>query len=135
MNDAIRSTWAPRDLPILRAALRRMDAGEAAPELEAIREELGFSGDELYAGIGALQSADPPYIDVQPGTRREDYAGGLVGAVSERARRELGAWPSAESLVDALAAAFAQAAEAEKEPERRAGCVPSRTGSGVQRGT
>jgi hypothetical protein len=40
-------------------------------------------------------------------------------AVSERARRELGAWPSAEALVDALAAAFAQAAEAEEEPAKK----------------
>ena len=35
------------------------------------------------------------------------------------ALRELGIWPSAESLVDALATAFAHAADTEKEPEKK----------------
>jgi hypothetical protein len=120
MSEALESTWASRDLPILRAALRRLDAGEDYPELEAIRQELGFSGDDLLAGIRALESADPPYIDVELGMGwREDHASGSFAGVSERARRELGTWPSAESLVDALAAAFAQAAEATQEPEEK----------------
>jgi hypothetical protein len=119
-DQEIKSTWASRDLPILRAALRRLDAGEDFPELEEIRQELGFSGDQLWAGIHALQSADPPYIDVSLRSGwQEDRASGNVRAVSERARRELGAWPSPDSLVDALAAAFARAAEDEKEPEKK----------------
>lgn len=120
MEDEIRETWASRDLPILRAALRRLDAGEDYPDLEEIRQELGFSGDQLRAGIAALESADPPYIDVELAMGwREDQASGSVAGVSERARRELGAWPSADSLVDALAAAFARAADDEKEPEKK----------------
>jgi hypothetical protein len=118
--DEIESTWASRDLPILRAALRRLDSGEDSPELEEIRRELGFSGDQLWAGIKALESADPPYIEVELGMGwAHDRASGFVSGVSERARRELGAWPSADSLVDALAAAFAHAAAEEKEPARR----------------
>jgi hypothetical protein len=120
VDEALESTWASRDLPILRAALRRLDDGEDLPDLEEIRQELGLSGDQLRAGIRALQSADPPYIEVAlSGGWSEARASGSVEGVSERARRELGTWPSAESLVDALAAAFARAAEAEEEPEER----------------
>jgi hypothetical protein len=54
-----------------------------------------------------LSTAQPPFLEVE---------GGVVVAVTERARTKLGTWPSAESLVDALAAAFAEAAEREKEP-------------------
>jgi hypothetical protein len=119
VND-LEPTWASRDLPILRAALRRLDAGEDFPELEDIRREAGVTVVELHAGIRALESADPPYIDVTfLGGGSEERASGHVDAVSERARRELGVWPSPESLVDALAAAFARAADAEREPEKR----------------
>jgi hypothetical protein len=119
-SEEIGNTWASRDLPILRAALRRLDAGEDMPDLEEIRQELGFTGNELLAGLRALESADPPYIgfDLAMGWS-EDQASGHVTGVSERARRELGAWPSAESLVDALAAAFAEAADAEEEPAKK----------------
>jgi hypothetical protein len=57
-----------------------------------------------------LETAQPPYIDVR---------GKHIWGVTERARRELGTWPSATSIVDALAVAFAQAAEAEKEPAKK----------------
>jgi hypothetical protein len=40
-------------------------------------------------------------------------------AVTERARRELGTWPSPESLVEALAAALEVAADTETEPGRK----------------
>jgi hypothetical protein len=116
MSDDVRPTWASRDLPILRAALRRLDAGEDFPELQDIRQEIGLTSDDVRAGIRALESADPPYIDVA--LRAGDAIGHVVG-VSERARRELGAWPAADSLVDELAAALARAADAEQEPEKK----------------
>jgi hypothetical protein len=49
----------------------------------------------------------------------ETAGGGFVTGVSERARRELGAWPSADVLVEQLAAALARAADEEQEPERK----------------
>jgi hypothetical protein len=87
----IEETWASRDLPILKAALRRLDAGEDYADLEEIRRELGFTGDRLLAGIRALESADPPYIEADRMMGwREDHAAGTIDVVSERARRELG---------------------------------------------
>jgi hypothetical protein len=118
--EPLESTWASRELPILRAALRRLDAGADYADLEEIRQEVGLSGEQLLAGLRALESADPPYLEFEMAMGwSEEQASGSVDAVSERARRELGTWPSAESLVEALAAAYAQAAEAEQEPEEK----------------
>jgi hypothetical protein len=93
------STWAPRDLPILTAALRRLDTGEGFPDLGDLERDTGLSREQRWAGLNALKTAEPPYVLVE---------GPAAVAVSERARRELGTWPAADSLVDALAAAFAQ---------------------------
>ena len=59
-------------------------------------------------------------------------------AVTERARRELGTWPSPESLVEALAAALEVAADTETEPGRegeRGASEPLRKASAVPRKT
>lgn len=45
-------------------------------------------------------------------------ASGSVLGVSERARRELGSWPSVEDVIDQLIAALTEAAEEADEPER-----------------
>jgi len=115
----VEATWASRELPILRAALRRIDAGARGVELAEIQQETGLSSDEMWAGISALKSADPPYIDVHLSGGWGTEASGLLTDVSERTRRELGSWPSAESLVDQLAQALRVAAEQEEEPQRR----------------
>jgi hypothetical protein len=41
--------------------------------------------------------------------------------VGERARRELGAWPTAESIVNELIARIEAAADVEEQPETKAG--------------
>jgi hypothetical protein len=53
------------------------------------------------------------------GWTEERAGGGFISGVSERARREFGAWPSPHTLVDQLAAALARAADEETEPRRR----------------
>jgi hypothetical protein len=97
-------------------AISSADAGEALPDLRLIAAEIGLSEDQMRAGVSALTHAQPPYIDVS-------YAGGSaighVDTIYERTRRELGTWPSAPNLVDQIAAALADAADAEDEPERK----------------
>jgi hypothetical protein len=114
------TTWANRELPILREALRRLDAGAFWADTERIREELAFDAPQMRAGLKALEDASPPYIGVDylmgGGPNR---VAGRITSVSERARRELGTWPTPESLVDRLAAALAEAADAEQEPQRK----------------
>lgn len=120
MSEEVTPTWATRELPILRSALRRLDAGALLVELDDVRQETGLPVKQLRAGIDALASADPPYIEVYlAGGWTDEYASGMIQSVSERARRELGSWPSAEDLVTQLAAALSQAADRESEPERK----------------
>jgi hypothetical protein len=119
----IESTWATRELPVLAAALRRLDSGERGSirQLAEIGAETGIPPRQLLNGLAALESADPPYLEVEygGGWSDENYGGGYVSAISERARRELGSWPSANELLDQLVGALSAAADAESEPERK----------------
>jgi hypothetical protein len=119
MNAGIAETWTSRDLPILAAALRRLDAGEDVVDLEELRHEVGLDVATMRAGLKALESAWPPYIDVSHTMAGPDQVGGHLQGVSERCRRELGTWPSADGLVDRLAQALADAADREAEPDRK----------------
>jgi hypothetical protein len=47
------------------------------------------------------------------------HAIGDIDSVFERGRRELGSWPSADSVVAQLVAALSEAADREAEPERK----------------
>jgi hypothetical protein len=115
----IQPTWATRELPILRAALRRIDQG-GKQDLEPLRVETGIDGLQLRIGLQALQNATPPYLEMNLGSGwRSDYASGLLLSVSERTRRELGSWPSPASVVDQLVEALRAAAEAEPEPAQK----------------
>ena len=106
--------------PVLREALRRLDGGDNFPDLEEIRQAAGLTGPDVWAAIQALKNASPPYLDVQLTSGwSEDYASGNLKAVHERARRELGSWPSADALVDRLVEALGEVADAEQEPERK----------------
>jgi hypothetical protein len=119
---SVEDTWARRDLPILLAAYRRVEAGEqSVGQLEELRQELGLTVLEFRGGLAALADAEPPYIELElgGGWSGEKAGGGWVSGVSERARRELGAWPSADALVDQFAAALRRAADDEPEPERK----------------
>jgi hypothetical protein len=105
-------------LPILRAALRRVDAGEIA-DLEEIRQELGLRGMQMLAAIKALDAAGYVDASLTMGWSDDHASGGIIG-ISERGRRELGTWPSwADAFVEQLAAALRSAADAEAEPDRK----------------
>lgn len=101
VREPLESTWATRELPILRSALRRLDAGEDFPSLEEIRAEIGLDVTEMRAALRALENAWPPYIEIVHARMGAHRVGGYVNAVSERTRRELGTWPSAETVWNA----------------------------------
>jgi len=102
-------TWTSRDLPILRAVLARVDALEVVGVAD-ITADTGLSRNEVWAGLRALESAQPPYLELDAGH---------VDTVFERGRRIVGTWPSADELVDRLASALHAAAEEETEPDRK----------------
>lgn len=115
----IESTWATRELPILRAALQRVDAGNDLPELEEIRQDAGVKDvTQFRVAVRALHDAG--YLKVLfTGGWTPDSAAGNVEQVYERTRRELGSWPAADDVVDRLVAALAAAAEQAEDPERK----------------
>ena len=48
-----------------------------------------------------------------------DAVGGHVSSVGERTRRELGTWPSADSIVEQLVATLREAGDQEPDPARK----------------
>ena len=80
-----------------------------------IRSEVRLDVSQMRAGLKALEDAWPPYITITWLKGAFDDVEGHVTGVSERARRELGTWPSPETMFDRLAAALVQAADAEPE--------------------
>jgi hypothetical protein len=120
MSAEIPETWTTRELPVLTNILRRFDAGELLVDLEDVRAELQMTGPQMRAAATALRDAWPPYIELElSGGWTDDHAGGVVLRVHERTRRELGSWPSPESVLDQLVAALREAAEREREPDRK----------------
>jgi len=113
----LRETWTTRELPILRAALSRIDGGDEYADLDELRVELGLTAGEVFAAVGALANASPPYLDVD--FAKECGRPGRIDSVYERARRELGTWPTAENVVAELAAALRVAADEAYEPEEK----------------
>ncbi len=116
MTHEVESTWAARELPILAATLRLLDdPRNDFAGFEDIQAETGLSRDELRTGIRALESANPPYL-------RARFLGGSSGhveVVSERARRELGSWPSGDDVLERLVDALSRAADDEETPESK----------------
>lgn len=109
-------TWTTRELPILRRILARIDSGDGFIELRTLASELPeIPPEQIRIGIEALEDAG--YIDVTFMMGRP--LAGHVDRVHERARRELGTWPTPEGLVAEIVVAFEHAAAQTDEPERR----------------
>lgn len=120
MTEPLAETWTTRELPVLREALKRKDSGDMFVDLEGLRAHLEMTGDQMYAAMDSLSHATPPYIDVTLTMGwSEGRASGHIDRVYERARRELGTWPTADNLVAEIAAALSRAADETTEPEER----------------
>jgi hypothetical protein len=113
--DEVRYTWADRDLPLLRESVRRIDAGEEWPAMRKIARSCGIDFEQAEVGFDAL--VEDGYLVT--GGRGMGVLNGYVTRVTGKARREVGAWPSAEGVVDQLVAALTAAADAETEPEKK----------------
>jgi hypothetical protein len=110
-------TWTWRELPFLREALPRVDAGEQ-PGLTEIAEAIGITQQEARAAATELEHSS--YISMRwmpHGAGGGPPPHGQVVGVHERARRALGSWPSAEGIVDQLVAALLAAADQAESPE------------------
>jgi hypothetical protein len=109
----VESTWASRDLPVLDAAVRLLE-DDSAVRADQIVKETGFDLETVLQALDALRGEF--IVDlikpVTPGAWR-------FTRVTADARRVVGQWPTAENLTSRLAAAFGEAADDERDPERK----------------
>jgi hypothetical protein len=64
-NTDIEPTWANRDLPILKSALRLLDRPDTHfAAFQDISAETGLGIDKVLPGADALENAYPPYVHV-----------------------------------------------------------------------
>lgn len=106
-------------MPILAATLRRSDAGVPFPDLEEIRNEIGLDVTQMRVGLSALKDASPPYLDFTLNFAGSEVTHGFVTAIGERTRRELGSWPTSDSLIDSIVQALETEAETKVESDSK----------------
>lgn len=112
----MKDTWASRDLPVLDAAVELADqmfADGRYPDGGDIASRTGL--DIRSVGL-ALNALADEFIEVQ---RSGDFSRWGVPRVTPAARREVGQWPTAEGIIERLAAGMEQAAETEGDPEQK----------------
>jgi hypothetical protein len=110
-------TWVSRDLPVLDAVVRLLDKGAWEVTVADLAVDTGLDSKAVDRALEALQG---PYVVEY----KRLATGGIpdlwsVTEVTAAARRVVGQWPTAESLAARLAEAFSEAAEEEKDPERK----------------
>lgn len=83
--------------------------------MKVIAESCGIDARQAEVAFDALQEDGHLEIDgVASGVLN-----GHVSRVTGKARREVGAWPTAEGVIDQLVAALSAAADVETEPDRK----------------
>jgi len=108
-------TWASRDLPVLDAVVTLLDEpGRFAVSGSEIAEHTGMELADVAAALEALEDA---YLDLS--RTLGDTGSWHVMRVTPDARRLVGQWPTADSLLAKLVDGFNAAAEHEPDPERQ----------------
>jgi predicted transcriptional regulator len=108
-------TWGARDVPVLNAAVALLEQSYMVT-VSDIAERTGF---ELAAVARSLEAMDPTYVDFRKTTTGGDPRYWYVHKVTPAARKEVGQWPTPESLIDRLATAFGAAADRETDPSQQ----------------
>lgn len=110
-------TWVSRDLPVLDAVVRLLDGGAFRVSVADVVGETSFDPkavDRAFTALDGLYVTD--YTQFATGGIPDNW---YVTGVTAEARRVVGQWPTAEGLAARLAEAFSQAADEEKDPERK----------------
>jgi hypothetical protein len=113
-DDPLPETWTTRELPLLRSALRHIDAGEYYVDVKTVQAEAQLSDAQLRGGLIALEGANPPFLTVQWLARTQSE--GHIKDISERTRRLLHTWPTADDVLARLIDALEDRADHEADP-------------------
>lgn len=109
--------WASRELPVLEAAVELADEKIPRSLYPSGREIAARAGLEMDTVAAALVALDGEFIGLRKSIG--EASSWMVLGVTPAARRAVGQWPTAEDLIEQLAAGIAQAAERETEPQRK----------------
>ncbi len=109
-SGAVHDTWAVRDLPVLDATVGLIEQSYMVTVTD-IAARTGLDPAQVARSLEAL---DPVYVDF-----RKTTTGGYVFKVTPEARRAVGQWPTAESLISALADQLYAASHLETGDERQ----------------
>jgi predicted transcriptional regulator len=108
-------TWGSRDVPVLNAAVALLERSY----MVTVSDIAGRTGLELADVARSLEALDPTYVDFRKTTTGGDPRYWYVHKVTPAARKEVGQWPTPESLIDRLATAFGEAADRETDPSQQ----------------
>lgn len=111
-------TWTSRELPVLGYLVQRFEDPDAL-DIQAmeITKALDLSSADVARSPRKLSEATPPYLEVIP-PAAEVRDPDIVFNVTERARRAVGQWPTADSVADRLVAVLQSAADREPDEEK-----------------
>ena len=111
----MQETWAARDLPVLEAAVSLQERSY----MVTVTDIAMRTGLEASVVARALEALDPVYVDFRKTTTGGDPRFWYVYKVTAEARRAVGQWPTAKSLVSKLAEQLAIAAKEETDADRQ----------------
>jgi predicted ArsR family transcriptional regulator len=111
----VEDTWAARDMPVLNAVLALLEQSY----MVTVSDIAGRTGIDQADVARSLDAMDPTYVDFRKTETGGDPTFWYVHKVTPEARRAAGQWPTAESLIDRLAKAFAEEAGREEDFERQ----------------
>jgi hypothetical protein len=114
-QSAVHDTWAARDLPVLDATVRLLEESY----LVTVSDIAARTGLDEQAVAHALEALDPAYVDFRKTTTGGDPTFWYVLKVTPAARQAVGQWPTAQTLVTALADELSAAAQREQDAERK----------------
>ena len=110
-------TWGHRDLPVLDAIVALSENDDWVADV-SIEKKTGFDTATVQKALRALANNYPPYFATANMTASGRIE--LLHQITGDARRAVGAWPTAESLADALIERLQQLAnDEEADPDTR----------------
>jgi hypothetical protein len=114
VSEPLDDVWYSRELPVLREAVRGINAGLNGVPVRTIAEATGLNADDVVLSLHALEAVGLVEMRwVMPA------AHGRVWRVSGDAQRATGAWPTPEAALDRMIAALdAIAASTDDEDTR-----------------
>ncbi len=108
-------TWAARELPVLAATVHLLEESY----MVTVTDIATRTGLDEQAVARALETLDPVFVDFRKTTTGGDPTFWYVLKATPAARQAVGQWPTAETLITALAAELTAAAAHEQDAERK----------------